>query len=110
MTFSFKIFEPKKVSLEPMVEITKSGRLFFNKQASNLLENNKFCMLGYDQENNAIGIQPVATEEPNSFPIRYTIGGAYIGAKHFLRHFNILPQTNMERPPIVDGTYLVVTL
>lgn len=110
MTFSFKIFEPKKISLEPMVEITKSGRLFFNKQASNSLENNPFCMLGYDEENNAIGILPVPIDEPNSFPIRYTIGGAYIGVKHFLRHFNILPQENVEKPLVIDGKYLVVKL
>ena len=52
--FSFTLFEPHRTRLskndQPAIEIRPNGRIVFNKNATQLLENSSFCMLGYDPE------------------------------------------------------------
>ncbi|MDU2066003.1 MAG: hypothetical protein E6713_14350, partial [Sporomusaceae bacterium] len=95
MSFSFQLFEPKKPrtvpNTEPLVEVRPNGRIVFNKKAADLLANNRFCMLGYDATQEAVGILPLEEPKTNCFPIRFASKGAYIGAKRFFKHFNILP-------------------
>jgi len=111
MPFSFTLFEPKHRKPKqavPVVEVKSSGRIMFNKQASSLLGNNHFCALGYDPENKAVGILPLAKVEVNCLPVRYTAKGAYIGAKKALRFFGILPQTDLQDQPIQNGQYIAI--
>jgi len=114
MPFSFTLFEPKKSkpskTSEPLVELKESGRILFNKPASALLERRPFCMLGYDNENNAVGILPLSDHQINCIPVRYTMRGAYIGATKVLRHFNILPESTLQNRPIQSGQYIAIKL
>lgn len=110
MEFSFTMYEPKKQRItnvaEPLVEISTSGRIILNTKATELLNNYQFCMLGYDMQNKALGIMPIQEKKLNCFPIRYAAKGAYIGAKRFFKHFNILPTEILHRSPVVSGGFI----
>lgn len=110
MDFSFTLFRPHKTPKtkqeDPVVTVKPNGRIVFNKKAAELLGNNYFCMLGYDLEKQALGILPLSEQEANAFPIRYAAKGAYIGAKKFFRHFNILPQDVVQDSPFQYGQYI----
>jgi len=113
MEFSFMLYEPQKEhskTSDPIIEIRPNGRIVFNKKASELLNNNQFCMLGYDNENNAIGLMPLSERKINSFPIRYAAKGAYIGAKRFFKYFSILPEQLVENAPFQSGQFIGVKL
>lgn len=114
MDFRFSLYQPKKYrtnqNLEPIINITQHGRLFFNKAALKLLSERKYCKLGFDWENQAIGILPVDNYELNCFPIRYTVKGAYIGAKKFFKHFNTLPAETLEIMPTQAGEFIGLKL
>ncbi|WP_425057693.1 hypothetical protein SCACP_22280 [Sporomusa carbonis] len=113
-TFSFTLFEPHRTRApkndEPLIEIRPNGRIVFNKKASQLLENSHFCMLGYDPENKALGILPSEDLTPNTFPVRYAAKGAYIGAKKFFKHFEILPSQLIENTPFKSGQFIGINL
>jgi len=108
--FEFTLFKPRKArhpkSDEPLVAVRPNGRIVFNKQASQLLDCHNYCMLGYDPDNQALGILPLENLETNAFPIRYATKGAYIGAKKFFRHFGILPEQLVENPPFKQGQFI----
>lgn len=110
MEFSFTLFKPHRSrgakKDEPLVGIKPNGRIVFNKKAAELLGNNYYCLLGYDNENKALGILPVAQPESNAFPVRFASKGAYIGAKKFFRHFGILPAQLVENPPFQHGQFI----
>ncbi len=110
MEFSFTMFKPHRTRSgrkdEPLVAVKPNGRIVFNKKAAELLGNRYFCMLGYDSDNRALGIMPVAEQESNAFPVRYAAKGAYIGAKRFFRHFGILPEQVVESAPFQHGQYI----
>ena len=116
--YSFQLFQPHRVknasNNNPAVEIRPNGRIVFNKEASILLNDRHFCMLGYDQEKRALGILPVADFEnganKNAFPVRYAAKGAYIGAKKFFKHFNILPQSLTRNTPFQNGEFIGIKL
>lgn len=112
--FSFTLFEPHRVRLpkndQPAIEVRPNGRIVFNKNATELLENNNFCMLGYDPENRALGILPTEDLKPNTFPVRYAAKGAYIGAKKFFKHFGILPSQLVENTPFKSGSFIGINL
>lgn len=112
--FSFTLFEPRRARLpkndQPSIEVRPNGRIVFNKQATQLLENNNFCMLGYDPTNRALGILPLSELKPNTFPIRYAAKGAYIGAKKFFKHFDILPNQLLESVPFKSGEFIGISL
>ncbi|MDR3563667.1 MAG: hypothetical protein P4N59_19845 [Negativicutes bacterium] len=112
MPFSFTLFEPKKhrqpKPTNPLVEVRPNGRIMFNNLATSLLGNNHYCSLGYDPENKAIGILPLSESAANSFPVRYTTRGAYIGAKKALRHFGILPEARLQNQPIQHEGFIAV--
>ncbi len=114
MDFTFKLFEPHKAQSlkadEPLVEIRPNGRIVFNKMATELLSCNDYCMLGYDSENNALGLLPINERTVNSFPIRYASKGAYIGAKKFFKHFGILPGQLIENSPFYAGEFIGIKL
>lgn len=114
MEFSFALYKPHKARSpkkdEPMVTIKPNGRIVFNKRATELLGNNFYCMLGYDDDNRALGILPLQTQETNAFPVRYAAKGAYIGAKRFFRHFGILPQELLENEPFMQGNFIGLKL
>ena len=114
MEFSFTLFEPQKSRLpktdEPLVEVRPNGRILFNKKASELLSNHNFCMLGYDGENKALGLLPLNERTLNAFPIRYATKGAYIGAKKFFKHFNILPDQAIENSPFQTNQFIGIQL
>ncbi len=67
-------------------------------------------MLAYDKENNAIGIFATENKELNSFAIRHTNRGAYVGAKKFLKETGLLPGANVAHVPIKAGLYIAVKL
>ncbi|WP_094605051.1 hypothetical protein SPSIL_030970 [Sporomusa silvacetica DSM 10669] len=112
--FSFTLFEPHRTRLpkndQPAVEVRPNGRIVFNKNATQLLDNSNFCMLGYDPENRALGILPTEELKPNAFPVRYAAKGAYIGAKKFFKHFDILPSQLVENTPFKSGSFIGLTL
>ncbi|MDL2281062.1 hypothetical protein LJC10_04310 [Selenomonadales bacterium OttesenSCG-928-I06] len=112
--FSFSLFEVSKTrnikNDEPLVEIRTNGRIVFNIKASDLLNDSHFCMLGYDEINNTLGILPISEIRNNSFPIRYATKGAYIGAKKFFKHFNILPKEQIQDRPFWAGQFIGVKL
>lgn len=114
MDFSFTLFEPHRNRTatlpEPKVEIRPNGRIVFNKLAAELLSHTPFCMIGYDASQQAIGVLPLAEKHINAFPVRYAANGAYIGAKKFFKHFNILPQTLIEQAPLSSGDYIGIRL
>ncbi|MCX7780799.1 MAG: hypothetical protein N2491_07780 [Negativicutes bacterium] len=114
MEFSFKLFEPKKMRKtkndEPVVQVRPNGRIVFNKKATELLNSNSYCKLGYDAQQNAVGILPITEPDINAFPVRYAARGAYIGAKKFFRFFNILPQNLIENAPIRVNQYIGIKL
>ncbi|SDF48733.1 hypothetical protein [Sporolituus thermophilus] len=114
MEFSFTLYQPKKErapkEMAAQIEIRPNGRIVFNKKAAELLADRHFCMLGYDREKNALGIMPVTEQQLNSFPIRYASKGAYIGAKKFFKHFNILPQKVIQNSPVHTGQFIGVKL
>lgn len=114
MDFSFKMFEPKKArytkNAEPLVEVRPNGRIVFNKRATELLNSSNYCMLGYDPAQNAVGILPLSEQKLNCFPIRYAAKGAYVGAKKFFKHFNILPGKLIENSPIQSNEYIGIKL
>ncbi|MBP2644707.1 MAG: hypothetical protein H6Q75_147 [Firmicutes bacterium] len=114
MEFSFNLFKPhrerKPKSSEPLVAIKPNGRIVFNSQATELLGNLTYCMLGYDTDNKALGVLPLQTQESNAFPIRYASKGAYIGAKKFFRYFGILPERLIEEHPIKQGEYIGIRM
>lgn len=114
MEFNFTSYEPKKrtraKAVEPLAEVRTNGRITFNKPAATLLENKPFCMLAYDKENKAIGIFPSEEKELNSFAIRHTNRGAYVGAKKFLKDTGLLPSANVANTPIKAGQYIAVKL
>lgn len=111
---SFILFEPHKEKTikndKPLVEIRPNGRIVFNKTACELLTNNHFCMLGYDQDKKLVGLLPLTEEKSNSFPIRYAAKGAYVGAKKFFKHFNILPGSLIENTPLRIGEFISIQL
>ena len=113
-SFSFTLFEPHRTRKprndHPVVEVRPNGRIVFNKRATQLLENNSFCMLGYDPSNRALGILPLGELQPNTFPVRYAAKGAYIGAKKFFKHFDILPSQLVENAPFKSGEFIGITL
>lgn len=110
MEFSFTLFKPHRArgvkKDEPLVAVKPNGRIVFNRRAAEMLGNNHYCLLGYDGDNRALGIMPVAQQEPSAFPVRYAAKGAYIGAKRFFRHFGILPEQMVEKPPFQDGQFI----
>ncbi|MBP2637816.1 MAG: hypothetical protein H6Q72_3723 [Firmicutes bacterium] len=112
--FTFTLFEPHRSRLpkndQPAIEIRPNGRIVFNKNATQLLEDNHFCMLGYDFENRALGILPTTELQPNTFPVRYAAKGAYIGAKKFFKHFDILPSQLIENTPFKSGSFIGINL
>ncbi|MDR3589469.1 MAG: hypothetical protein P4N41_07375 [Negativicutes bacterium] len=113
MEFSFNLFQPRKYRArprvtEPIVEVKPSGRVFFNKQACELLENKQFCLMGYDSAHKAVGILPTAQSDRNAVAVRYTAKGAYLGAKKFLSHFNLLPQSSIQSPPQKNGEFIAI--
>lgn len=114
MSFAFQLFEPKKPrntkNDDPLIEVRPNGRIVFNKKAAELLDNRRFCMLGYDSGNEAVGILPLEEPKTNCFPIRFAAKGAYIGAKRFFKYFNILPADLIENPPIQSGEFLGIPL
>ncbi len=114
MEFNFTTYEPKKGTrakqVEPLAEVKTNGRITFNKPATALLENKPFCMLAYDKDNKAIGILPSEEKGLNSFAIRHTNRGAYVGAKKFLKDTGLLPNANVAHAPIKAGQYIAVKL
>ncbi|MDR1702281.1 MAG: hypothetical protein LBR56_05855 [Sporomusaceae bacterium] len=112
--FMFKLFEPRRSRQEknddPIVAVKPNGRIVFNKRAAMLLNDNHFCMLGYDGQNQALGILPLTETKSNAFPVRYAAKGAYIGAKKFFKHFNILPGQLIEHTPFQNGDFIGVKL
>lgn len=114
MEYSFTLFQPHREKNikpnEPIVELRPNGRIMFNKRASELLNNSQFCMLGYDSQNNAVGLLPLTENKSNAFPVRYAAKGAYIGAKKFFKHFDILPQQLCETTPFNSGEYIGIKL
>jgi|GEM_PF-1064006 len=112
--FAFTLFEPHRNRTpkndDPLIEVRPNGRIVFNKKATQLLENNHFCMLGYDPEKQALGILPMEGLQPNTFPVRYAARGAYIGAKKFFKHFDILPGQLVENTPFRTGDFIGITL
>lgn len=112
--FTFMLFEPHRVRLpkndHPAVEVRPNGRIVFNKNATQLLENSRFCKLGYDGEKNALGILPTEDLQANTFPVRYAAKGAYIGAKKFFKHFDILPNQLIENIPFKSGQFIGINL
>jgi len=110
LEFAFTLFKPHKPRSpkndDPLVAVKPNGRIVFNKKATELLDNNYFCMLGYDIDNRALGILPLPAQEGNSFPVRYAAKGAYIGAKKFFRHFDILPSQLVEDSPFKEGRFI----
>ncbi len=114
MGFSFSLFEPKKERLakndQPQVEVRTNGRIVFNKKATELLNQSPYCMLGYDETERALGILPVCEGNVNAFPIRYAAKGAYVGAKKFFKHFEILPVQLIRNMPIQDNSFIGIKL
>lgn len=114
MGFSFSLFEPKKERLakndQPLVEVRTNGRIVFNKKATELLHQNPYCMLGYDESQRALGILPLTDANVNAFPIRYASKGAYVGAKRFFKHFGILPEQLVCNPPVQDENFIGIQL
>ncbi|EGO61833.1 hypothetical protein [Acetonema longum] len=113
MDFSFTLFQPRKERIAkdtPSVTVSPNGRIVFNKKAAELLANQQFCMLGYDQQNHALGILPLSEGNTNSFPVRYAAKGAYIGAKKFFRHFSILPAGALEQSPVQVEQYIAIKM
>jgi hypothetical protein len=113
LEFNFNLFQPRKYRVrskvsEPIVEVKPSGRVFFNKQACELLENKQFCMMGYDSDHKVVGILPTAQSDRNAFAVRYTAKGAYLGAKKFLSHFNLLPPSSIQSPPQKNGEFIAI--
>jgi hypothetical protein len=112
MEYSFTLFEPQRSRLakvdEPLVEIRPNGRIIFNRQASEMLNHSHFCMLGYDSNHKALGLLPIADRKLNAFPVRYAAKGAYIGAKRFFKHFNILPAKLIENSPFFTGEFISI--
>jgi hypothetical protein len=108
--FSFTLFKPHKNRSvrndDPLVAIKPNGRIIFNKKATELLNKNYFCMLGYDPDNKALGILPMSAQETNAFPVRYAAKGAYIGAKKFFKHFGILPERMVEGAPFTHDEFI----
>lgn len=113
-SFSFTLFQPHRTRTpkndEPVIEVRPNGRIVFNKKATQLLENHHFCMLGYDPEKQALGILPMEQLQPNTFPVRYAAKGAYIGAKKFFKHFEILPGQLIEDTPFKTGEFIGINL
>ncbi|NLP40774.1 MAG: hypothetical protein GX348_00995 [Veillonellaceae bacterium] len=114
MGYSFTLFQPKREktvkSDEPLIELRPNGRIVFNKKASELLNNHQFCMLGFDSQNMAVGLLPLAENQINAFPVRYAAKGAYIGAKKFFKHFDILPKQLCESAPFHSGEFIGIKL
>ncbi len=114
MEYTFTLYEPHRERMQknddPLVELRPNGRIMFNKRASELLNNQHFCMLGYDEDNKAIGLKLLPERNINAFSIRYATKGAYIGAKKFFRHFNILPAEQIQYPPNLSGDFISVHL
>jgi len=112
--FSFSIFEPKRERLtkndQPQIEVRTNGRIVFNKKATELLNPHQFCMLGYDENQSALGIMPINEKNVNAFPIRYASKGAYIGAKKFFKHFGILPAQLVRDMPFQDDRFIGIKL
>jgi hypothetical protein len=112
--FAFTLFEPRRSKQakneQPMVGIRPNGRIVFNKKATALLKEQHFCMLGYDGQNRALGILPLTEVKNNAFTVRYASKGAYIGAKKFFKHFNILPGHLIEHTPFQNGEFIGVKL
>ncbi len=114
MSFSFSLFEPKKERLakndQPLIEVRTNGRIVFNKKATELLQQNPFCMLGYDHQEGALGILPMIESNVNTFPIRYAAKGAYVGAKKFFKHYGILPAQIIRNSPVIDNQFIGIKL
>lgn len=114
MSYSFTWFEPRKEKsmkpATPLVEVRANGRIVFNKQATELLSDKQFCMLGFDKNNHTLGIMPIDEEKTNAFPVRYAAKGAYIGAKKFFRHFSILPEQAIQEPPLQEADFIALKL
>lgn len=114
MEFSFTTYAPhrgtKKKQTQPMVEVKPTGRVTFNKLAAQLIEEKPYCMVAYDTANKAIGILPKEGKDINTFDIRYTAKGAYIGIKKFLKDTGLLPDSSVSHPPIKSGDYIAIKL
>lgn len=114
MEYSFTLFEPHKERssklIEPKIELRPNGRIVFNKLATELLNNSPFCMIGFDQETRTVGLLPLSEQNVNSFPIRYATKGAYVGAKKFFKHFDILPEQLIENNPFASGDFIGIKL
>jgi len=114
MDFSFRLFEPKRARCTktdaPVVQVRPNGRIVFNKKATELLSSSNYCMLGYDPDQNAVGVLPLTEQRLNCFPIRYAAKGAYVGAKKFFKFFNILPGQLVENAPVQSDQYIGVKL
>ena len=87
-----------------------NGRIVFNREAAELLRGTGFCMLGYDAVNRTMGIMPIPEKQLNAFSVRYASKGAYIGAKKFFQHFDILPGQALRQPPLLSGEYIGIPL
>ena len=113
MDFSFELYQPKKEKLaqnRPLIEISTNGRIILNKKAAEMLANYNYCMLGYDTEHKALGILPLEDKKTNSFAIRYAAKGAYIGAKKFFKHYNILPPQIIQNEPFHSNQFIGISL
>jgi hypothetical protein len=114
MDYSFTLFEPRKErsakSNTPVVEIRANGRIVFNKKATELLAERRYCMLGFDQSNQTLGILPLEDQKTNAFPVRYASKGAYIGAKKFFRHFAILPEQAIQDSPFQINDFIAIKM
>ncbi len=62
---------------------------------------------------NIVGPVPdgcIKNKELNSFAIRHTNRGAYVGAKKFLKDTGLLPGANVAQNPVKAGQYIAITL
>ena len=114
MDYSFTLFEPRKERMAkantPLVEVRSNGRIVFNKEATELLSDKHFCMLGFDSSQKTLGIMPLDEQKTNAFPVRYASKGAYIGAKKFFRHFSILPAESVQDSPFQINDFIAIKL
>lgn len=114
MEFSFTLFDPRRQRHSkndaPTVEVRPNGRILFNQKAAELLNQQPYCMLGYDAAQLTLGLLPLAAERTNAFSIRYAAKGASIGAKKFFRHFNITPEQPVMNTPERSGEFISITL
>lgn len=90
---------------EPMISLRKSGSIGINRPALDAhFDDNAAAVMYYDEEDDAIGIDPVSKKSADdaAYTITRTDSGGTIAPRAFLERYDLVPEVTTQYDPQWD--------